>query len=191
MLCVSTECGLAVPKQGWTGTQYFCLRRAPFNPSRPVRPFNHAGVPAARSRARASTIARQRRVLSVMLSTLAVPLVVALATGWAAAWWAVVALLPVLCTYVAILVRARRQMAEREIDVAFFGPAGRVAHGLEEVFSGRRRARSSGAHGRGAAAPTASEQGLRAQGRPPGSAGRASWSGTGVGPQGPRLGLTT
>jgi len=71
-----------------------------------------------------------------MLSTLAVPLVVALATGWSAAWWVVVALLPVLCAYVAILVRARRLMAEREIDVAFFGPSGRVAYGLEDVFSG-------------------------------------------------------
>jgi hypothetical protein len=71
-----------------------------------------------------------------MLLTLAVPLVVALATGWAAAWWVVVALLPVVMTYIAILVRARRLMAEREIDLAFFGPAGRVAHDLEEVFSG-------------------------------------------------------
>jgi hypothetical protein len=71
-----------------------------------------------------------------MLLSLAVPLVVALATGWAAAWWVVVAMLPVLGAYVAILVRARRLMAEREIDVAFFGPAGRVAHGLEDVFSG-------------------------------------------------------
>jgi hypothetical protein len=121
---------------GMDGYAVLLSSPAPFKPSRPVRPFNHSGVPVARSRARASTIARQRRVLSVMLSTLAVPLVVALATGWAAAWWAVVALLPVLCTYVASLVRARRQMAEREIDVAFFGPAGRVAYGLEEVFSG-------------------------------------------------------
>jgi hypothetical protein len=73
-----------------------------------------------------------------MLLTLAVPLVVALATGWAVAWWAVVALVPVMCTYVAILMRTRRVMAEREIDVAFFGPAGRAgsASGLEEVFSG-------------------------------------------------------
>ncbi len=110
--------------------------RAPFKASRPVRPLNRTGLPAARSRARAGTIVRQRRVLSVILSTLAVPLIVALATGWAPAWWVVVALLPVLFTYVAILVRARRLMAEREINVAFFGPTGRVAHGLEDVFSG-------------------------------------------------------
>ncbi len=71
-----------------------------------------------------------------MLSTLAVPLVVALVTGLSPAWWVVVALLPVLCAYLAILLRARRLMAEREIDVAFFGPAGRVAYGLEDVFSG-------------------------------------------------------
>ena len=71
-----------------------------------------------------------------MLLTLAVPLVIALATGWAAAWWVVVAMLPVLGAYVAILVRARRLMAEREIDVAFFGPAGRAGSGLEDVFSG-------------------------------------------------------
>ena len=121
---------------GMDGYAVLLSSRAPFKPSRPVRPLSRAGAPVARSKARAGTIARQRRVLSVMLSTLAVPLVVALATGWAAAWWIVVALLPVLFTYVAILVRARRLMAEREIDVAFFGPAGRVAYGLEEVFSG-------------------------------------------------------
>jgi hypothetical protein len=109
--------------------------RPSFKASRPVRPFNRPGVPVARSKARAGTIARQRRVLSVMLLTLAVPLVVALATGWAVAWWAVVALVPVMCTYVAILMRTRRMMAEREIDVAFFGPAGRAPAGLEDVFS--------------------------------------------------------
>ncbi len=123
---------------GMDGQTIVLSRRAPFKPSRPVRPLNRPGVPAARSKARAGTIARQRRVLSVMLLTLAVPLVVALATGWAVAWWAVVALVPVMCTYVAILMRTRRVMAEREIDVAFFGPAGRAgsASGLEEVFSG-------------------------------------------------------
>ncbi len=35
-----------------------------------------------------------------------------------------------------MLVRARRLMAEREINVAFFGPAGRLASGLEDIFSG-------------------------------------------------------
>ena len=113
--------------------------RASFKSSRPVRPLNRPGVPVARSKARAGIIARQRRVLSVMLLTLAVPLVVALATGWAVAWWAVVALVPVMCLYVASLMRARRMMAEREIDTAFFGPAGRAGSGLEEVFASEGR----------------------------------------------------
>jgi hypothetical protein len=93
-------------------------------------------LPVARSKVRAGAIARQRRVLTVMLGALAVPLVVALATGWAAAWWVVVALMPVLFAYIAILVRARRLMAEREINTAFFGPSGRVAYRLEDVFAG-------------------------------------------------------
>lgn len=121
---------------GMDGHAVLLSTRAPFKPSGPVRPLNRPGVPAARSKARAGTIARQRRVLSVMLLTLVVPLVVALATGWAVAWWAVVALVPVMCAYVAILMRTRRMMAEREIDVAFFGPAGRAGSGLEDVFSG-------------------------------------------------------
>ncbi len=84
----------------------------------------------ARSRARAGTIARQRRVLSVMLLTLAVPLVIALATGWAAAWWAVVALLPVVCTYVAILMRTRRRwLSGRSMWPFSAPPAGPVRPG--------------------------------------------------------------
>jgi hypothetical protein len=109
---------------------------AGFRPSRPVRVLRPLAPPVVRSKARAGAVARQRRVLSVMLATLAVPLVVALATGWAAAWWVVVALLPVLFAYIATVVRARRLMAEREINTAFLGPYGRVAHGLEEVFAG-------------------------------------------------------
>jgi len=109
--------------------------RARFNPSAPVRALRPVRPAVARSKALAGTVARQRRVLSVMLATLAVPLVVALATGSVAAWWLVVALLPVLFVYIAILVRARRLMAEREINTAFFGPSGRVAYDLGDVFS--------------------------------------------------------
>ena len=115
---------------------YAALLSSPprFNPTRPVHPLRQVGPPAARSRARASAIARQRRVLSIMLPALVLPLLVALATGWAAAWW-VVAVLPVVLSYVAVVVRTRRQMAEREINVAFFGANGRVVTGLEDVFS--------------------------------------------------------
>ena len=94
------------------------------------------GGPGPRRRRRGA-VARQRRALLVIVAGLAAPALVALATGSATAWWVVLALLPVACTYLAVMFRARRLMAEREINIAFFGSSGRAITGLEEVFSGR------------------------------------------------------
>jgi len=77
-------------------------------------------------------------VLTVLLGALMAPALVALATGSVAAWWVVVALLPLVCAYLAVLFRARRVMAEKEINVAFIGPVRRVPAGLEDVFSANR-----------------------------------------------------
>jgi hypothetical protein len=107
-------------------------RRAP-TPLRPV-------VPSGRAKARADAAARRRLVMTVLLSALALPALVALATGSTAAWWVVVGLLPVVCTYVAVLFRARRLMAEKEFNVAFLGGSNLVAPGLEDIFAGHREA---------------------------------------------------
>jgi hypothetical protein len=104
-------------------------------PERP-KAVPRVGAPAARSR-RANAAVRRRRVLSVMLTAVSVPALVALATGSMTAWWVVVAMLPFLSTYVAILFRTRRRMAEREINVAFYGSAGGTIVGLEEMFTTR------------------------------------------------------
>jgi hypothetical protein len=65
-------------------------------------------------------------------------MLVALVTGSAAAWWVTLAVLPVVCAYVAVLFRTRRRMAEREINLAFFGSSNRAMAGLEDVFAARR-----------------------------------------------------
>jgi hypothetical protein len=93
-------------------------------------------APAVRSR-RANATVRRRRVLTVMFTAVSAPALVALATGSMTAWWVVVAMLPFLSTYVAILFRTRRRMAEREINVAFYGSAGGTIVGLEEMFTTR------------------------------------------------------
>jgi drug/metabolite transporter (DMT)-like permease len=93
-------------------------------------------APAARSR-RANASVRRRRVLSVMFAAVSVPALVALATGSMTAWWVVVAMLPFVTTYLAVLFRTRRRMAEREINVAFYGTAGGTIVGLEEMFTAR------------------------------------------------------
>jgi hypothetical protein len=93
-------------------------------------------APALRS-CRANASVRRRRVLTVMFTALSVPALVALATGSVAAWWAVVAMLPFVSTYLAVLFRTRRRMAEREINVAFYGSAGGTIAGLEEMFATR------------------------------------------------------
>ena len=86
---------------------------------------------------RANATVRRRRVLTVMSTAVAVPALVALATGSMTAWWVVVAMLPFVSTYVAVLFRTRRRMAEREINVAFYGSAGGTIIGLEEMFTAR------------------------------------------------------
>jgi drug/metabolite transporter (DMT)-like permease len=73
----------------------------------------------------------------VLFSALAAPVLVALATGSMAAWWVVVALLPFVTTYLAVLFRTKRRIAEREINSAFYGSAGGTIIGLEEMFAGR------------------------------------------------------
>jgi hypothetical protein len=70
-----------------------------------------------------------------MLAALTLALLTALATSSEIAWWTVVVLLPVLLSYVAVLVRSRRMRAEREINVAFFGSSGRASVRLEDVFA--------------------------------------------------------
>jgi Flp pilus assembly protein TadB len=82
--------------------------------------------------------ARRRRVLTVMVGVVAAPALVALATGSSVAWWVLLGMLPVVLVYLAVLYRARRQRAEREFNVAFFGKSRRGAAGLEEVFPGNQ-----------------------------------------------------
>jgi fatty acid desaturase len=119
--------------------------RPEVQPRSDVRPRS-----VARSRARARAAARRRLVLIVLLVALALPALVALVTGSALAWWVVVAVLPVVCTYVAVLFRARRLMAEREINVAFFGARERSRADLEEMFSASQE--DTGPHLRAAGA---------------------------------------
>lgn len=95
----------------------------------------------ARAQARAGAVARQRLVLTVLLAALAVPTVAAVATGSTVAWWVVVAFLPVVLTYVAVLFRTRRIQAEKEFNLAFSGGPNLATAGLEEIFSARYEVR--------------------------------------------------
>ncbi|GEM_PF-5457161 len=102
---------------------------------------NPLGAGSSKSAARRHTLARQRQVVSGLVGALAVCLAAALATGAAAAWWAVVALLPLASAYVAVVARSRRIAAEREIAYAFFGqheaPV-RALGGIEDLFPAER-----------------------------------------------------
>lgn len=89
-------------------------------------------VRALRRSRRAAT--RRRNVLSVLFGALMVAIALGLATGAAGAWWAVVAVLPLACGYVALVARARRVAAEREFRMAFL-PAKVSAVGLDDLFS--------------------------------------------------------
>ena len=91
--------------------------------------------PVARGRSRLDAAARQRRVLAVMMGALAVAAAIGLATGSSAAWWVFVALLPVVCVYLAILFRTRRLMAEREMNLAFLGSVNRGGYSPDDAFS--------------------------------------------------------
>jgi len=98
-----------------------------------VRVGGHLGG-TSRSRSKARTAARRRLVLTVLFMALFVPVLAGLATGAAAAWWVAICLLPIVCTYLAVLFRARRLSAEREINVAFFGGPQRGEFGLDDMF---------------------------------------------------------
>jgi hypothetical protein len=89
---------------------------------------------AAGTRGHPDTTTRRRRVLELVLAVIAVPALVALATGSSTAWWVSVGMLPVLGTYLAVLLYARRVRAEAEFNVAFFGGPAESGRGLEDVF---------------------------------------------------------
>ena len=118
---------------------YAVLYQSPAAPFRRVatKSAGFRPVPVSRSKSRARTVARRRHVLGILFAALAIPLLVALLTGSSTAWWVVIALLPVVCTYLFVLFRTRRLMAEREINLAFFGARERNDSGLEDVFSAR------------------------------------------------------
>ena len=61
-------------------------------------------TPAVANR-RANASLRRRQVLTVMFTAISMPALVALATGSMTAWWVVVAMLPFVSTYVAVLFR--------------------------------------------------------------------------------------
>jgi hypothetical protein len=107
--------------------------RAQVGAPSPYRP--QLGLVAA-PRRRSHGAVRRRRVLVVLGLALVVPSVAGVLTGAAAAWWAVAALLPFACAYVAVVMHTRRRTAEREINIAFFGRASRTEASLEEVFTG-------------------------------------------------------
>jgi hypothetical protein len=90
----------------------------------------------ARATTHHDTSARRRRVLELLVCAVAVPALVALATGSSTAWWVFVGMLPVFGVYLGVVLYARRVRAEREINVAFFGSAGRSQRGWDDVFSG-------------------------------------------------------
>jgi len=72
----------------------------------------------------------------MLVGVVAVPALVALATGSSTAWWVFVGMLPVFAVYLAVVLYARRVRAEREINVAFFGSRSGAAKGWDDVFSG-------------------------------------------------------
>jgi len=92
------------------------------------------GAPARALRRSRRAATRRRNVLSVLFGALMVAIALGLATGAAGAWWAVIAVLPLACGYIALVARARRIAAEREFRMAFL-PARVSAAGLDDLFS--------------------------------------------------------
>ena len=101
-----------------------------------LRAVPAVATPEDLTAAQGSIAARRRRALMVVVGVVAAPSLVALATGSSVAWWVLLGMLPVVLVYLAVVFRARRQRAEREFNVAFFGKSRRGAAGLEEVFPG-------------------------------------------------------
>ena len=93
-----------------------------------------AGVPSPGG---PGTALRRRRALELLLGVIAVPALVALATGSSAAWWVFVGMLPVFGVYLAVVLYARRLRAEREINVAFGGSAVNARKGWDDVLLAR------------------------------------------------------
>ncbi len=122
---VSTSCGRVVPEEsnGYPLSSVF---------------FEREAVPTAVDEAagtKPGTVTRRPdggASSSLVLAAIALPALVALATGSSTAWWVFVGMLPVLGVYLAVLFYARRVRAEREINVAFFGGQGEAGRGLEE-----------------------------------------------------------
>jgi hypothetical protein len=90
----------------------------------------------SRAGARIDTTVRRRRALELVIAVIAVPALVALATGSSTAWWVFLGMLPLFCVYLGVVFYARRLRAEQEINVAFFGNSRGAAAGLEDVFAG-------------------------------------------------------
>jgi hypothetical protein len=90
---------------------------------------------ATRARPRPDIVTRRRHALELILAVIAVPALVALATGSSAAWWVFVGMLPVIGIYVAVVFYARRVRAEREINIAFLGSSPGPGAGLEDMFA--------------------------------------------------------
>lgn len=82
------------------------------------------------------TTTRRRRALELLVGIVAVPALIALATGSSTAWWVFVGMLPVFGIYLGVLLYARHVRAEREINVAFFGRTGGPQRSLDDVFAG-------------------------------------------------------
>jgi hypothetical protein len=85
----------------------------------------------------ADTAVRRRRALGLLLGAIALPALVALATGSTAAWWVFVGMLPVFGIYLVVVLYARRVQAEREINVAFGGSAIRGRRSWDDVLATR------------------------------------------------------
>jgi hypothetical protein len=97
-------------------------------------PRQSGGLVATMSHPDSTT--RRRHVLEMLLGVIAVPALIALATGSSTAWWVFVGMLPLFGVYLVVVLYARRVRAEREINVAFFGRPGETGRGLEDVFAG-------------------------------------------------------
>jgi hypothetical protein len=81
------------------------------------------------------TTTRRRRALELILAVMAVPALVALATGSSTAWWVFIGMLPIFCIYLAVVLYARRLRAVEEMNVAFFGNAKVAPPAWEDIFA--------------------------------------------------------